>query len=84
MLMFSLLKKLCKDKFAKKTYHCVFIGYSYFHKGYQCLNPETNKVYISRHVVFDEQQFSFKTSITHAPTNAKSFLEATEFLDEEN
>jgi hypothetical protein len=53
---------------------CVFIGYSSVYKGYKCLDLTTNRVYISRHVVFDETSFPFKdfksssSPITSSPT----------------
>ena len=57
------LRNYGKDKFSKKTRPCVFIGYSPMHKGYRCLDTQSNWVHISRHVVFDESQFPFdKTS----------------------
>lgn len=31
------------NKFVKKTYPCVFIGYSLIHKGYQCYECQKNK-----------------------------------------
>lgn len=37
----------------------VFLGYSSLHKGYKCLHVPSNRVYISRDVVFDENVFSF-------------------------
>ena len=57
------LRNYGKDKFSKKTHPCVFIGYSAMHKGYRCLDTQSNHVYISRHVVFDESQFSFGKNI---------------------
>ena len=42
------------SKFMKKTYLCVLVRYSPIHKGYHCLEPQTRKFFISRHVVFDE------------------------------
>jgi hypothetical protein len=39
---------------------CVFIGYSSIYKGYKCLDLNTNRIYISRHVIFDESSFPFK------------------------
>ena len=62
--MFSYLRDYNISKFEKKTYPYVFIGYSPLHKGHHCLYPQTNQVYICRHVIFDELEFSFanKTS----------------------
>lgn len=42
---------------------CVFIGYSSSQKGYHCLDFQTNRIYISRHVLFDETQFPAKDSL---------------------
>ena len=38
---------------------CVFLGYSSMHLGYRCLSLITNRIYISRDVIFDEQVFPF-------------------------
>jgi histone deacetylase 1/2 len=37
-----------------RSVKCVFLGYSSTHKGYKCLHIPTNRIYISRDVVFDE------------------------------
>ena len=42
------------NKFSPKTYPCVFIGYNNLHEGCRWYHPFTRRVYISRHVVFDE------------------------------
>jgi hypothetical protein len=49
-------------KLASRSTHCVFLGYSADHKGYQCLNTSSTNIVISRHVVFDEAVFPFAAS----------------------
>ncbi|KAJ4793674.1 hypothetical protein LUZ62_044920 [Rhynchospora pubera] len=46
---------------------CVFVGYSTIQKGYRCLHIPSNKIYVSRHVQFDETAFPFKHQ-TMSPT----------------
>lgn len=36
-----------------------FLDYSPIHKGYKCLELTTNRVYLSRHTVLNENNFSF-------------------------
>jgi len=43
---------------------CVFLGYSSNYKGYWCFDPQTNRVYTSRHVVFDELNFYTQDTLT--------------------
>ena len=48
------LRPYNKRKLEFRSKKCVFLGYSSLHKGYKCLHVPTNRVYISRDVVFDE------------------------------
>lgn len=58
---FPYLRPYGKNKFDPKSLHCVFIGYSEKHKGYRCLHPPTGRVYVSRHVLFEESVFPYAT-----------------------
>jgi histone deacetylase 1/2 len=53
------LRPYNKRKLEFRSKKCVFLGYSSLHKGYKCLHVPTNRVYISRDVVFDENVFPF-------------------------
>jgi hypothetical protein len=44
-------------KLASRSTQCVFRGYSSDHQGYHCLDLSTNFLIISRHVIFDEDNF---------------------------
>lgn len=62
-------------KLEPRTTQCVFLGYSLNYKGYKCLDPTTGKVYMSRHVVFDESSFPLKTpSLTTSPNSPFTLL----------
>ena len=43
-----------RSKFDKKAIRCIFVGYDEQKKGWKCCDPNTNKIYVSRNVVFDE------------------------------
>jgi hypothetical protein len=51
-----------RHKFDPKTTLCVFVGYSDTYKGYKCFHPPSKKFFISRHVVFDELFFPYKSN----------------------
>jgi hypothetical protein len=54
------LRPFNSKKLAFRSTRCVFLGYSYLHKGFKCLEPSTGRVYISRDVIFDENVFPFE------------------------
>lgn len=53
------LRPYANNKFDPKSLLCVFLGYTEKHKGYRCLHPPTGRVYLSRHVLFDENRFPY-------------------------
>jgi hypothetical protein len=63
-------------KLCPRSSLCVFLGYSLHHKGYLCLERPSNRLIISRHVVFEENSFPF-FEVSSPPTCA-SF----DFLDD--
>ena len=61
-LLNRLPTKTAKHKLASRSAKCVLLGYSTNYKGYRCLNLSTNRIIVSRHVVFNEADFSFSAS----------------------
>ncbi|WVZ70805.1 hypothetical protein U9M48_019442 [Paspalum notatum var. saurae] len=69
------LPATASHKLAPRFAQCVFLGYSTHHKGYRCLDLSSNRVIISRHIIFDETSFPFAE---HTPTPPST--DALEFL----
>jgi len=59
------LRPYHSSKLSFRSSSCVFIGYSKNHLGYKCLHIPSGRVYIARHVVFNENSFPFSTSSPH-------------------
>ena len=66
------LRPYNSHKLEFRSKQCVFLGYSSIHKGYKCLHVATNRVYISRDVVFDENLFPFAVSLSPTPITTPS------------
>ncbi|CAA7059937.1 unnamed protein product [Microthlaspi erraticum] len=78
---FPTLRDYADNKFDPKSLKCVFMGYSAKLKGYRCLYPPTGRVYISRHVIFDENRFPFQDEYLsqHSPATtslSKAWLQS--------
>ena len=56
-ICFPLLKSYNAHKLLPYTSPCIFLGYPTHSKGYICQDPVTSRVYISRHVHFNEHEF---------------------------
>ena len=56
-LCFPNIHHVNTNKLSPRSTPCLFLGYPLNHRGYRCLDLKTNRIIISRHVVFDEHTF---------------------------
>ncbi|KAL4585655.1 hypothetical protein LXL04_010278 [Taraxacum kok-saghyz] len=68
-LCFPFLRPYNSHKLDFRSKPCVFIGYSPTHKGYLCYHQPTSRLYISRHVVFNEDVFPYQSNPTPLPSS---------------
>jgi hypothetical protein len=59
-LCFPYIKSYTSHKLEPKALPCIFIRYYQSQKRYRCLHLPTNRIYISRHVQFEEMIFPFQ------------------------
>ena len=59
-VFYPYLRDYNEHKFDYHTSKCIFIGYSPAHKGYKSLH-HFDRIYIARHVIFDEIAFPFSS-----------------------
>ena len=59
-------------KLQTRSTPCVFLGYSSTQSAYLCFDPSTNRLFVSRHVRFDEHTFPFPSLSAPIPTAAAS------------
>jgi hypothetical protein len=69
------LSATTSHKLDPRSAKCVFLGYSPHHKGYRCLDPLSNRIIPSRHVVFDESTFPFVEQQPTASSQDFDFLD---------
>lgn len=63
-----------RNKLSPRSTQCNFLGYPTDIKGYKYLDPVINKFLISRHVIFHEDIFPFKSTSSHFNSNDLSEL----------
>ncbi|GKE47260.1 retrovirus-related pol polyprotein from transposon TNT 1-94, partial [Tanacetum coccineum] len=61
-LVYPYLRDYSAHKLAPRSIPCVFIGYNPQYKGYKCLDPDSSRIYITRHARFDEVTFPFAST----------------------
>ncbi|KAF7130751.1 hypothetical protein RHSIM_Rhsim10G0179600 [Rhododendron simsii] len=64
---FVLLQKHQHTKLEPRSRLCYFLGYGIEHKGYQCWDPVSKRLRISRHVIFWEHQMFSSLSKFYLP-----------------
>ncbi|KAC9151527.1 hypothetical protein E3N88_46290 [Mikania micrantha] len=69
---FPYLRPYNNHKIDIRSTPCVFLGYSPAHHGYRCFDPNIERIYIVRHVRFNEHVFPYHKS---PPTPTPSQLE---------
>ena len=55
-LCFPWLRPYAPNKLQDRSLPCIFVGYSLTQSAYQCLEPISGRLYISRHVRFNETE----------------------------
>lgn len=46
-------------KLSPRSTPCIFLGYSSIYKSFWCFDPNTSRIYVTRHAQFDEFDFPF-------------------------
>ena len=66
------LRPYATSKLDSRSDKCIFLGYSASHLGYRCLSLTSDKLYISRDVIFQEHDYPFESSssINNSPSSS--------------
>ncbi|KAJ0474222.1 putative RNA-directed DNA polymerase [Helianthus annuus] len=77
--VFPYLRDYAKHKLEPRSLPCIFLGYSTSYKGFRCLDPSTNRVFISRLARFNKSSFPFQD--TNDSKELHNFLLTTFYED---
>ena len=69
-ICFPLLKSYNAHKLLPHTSPCIFLGYPAHSKGYICQDPVNSRIYISRHVHFNEHEFISSLALSTGTSQA--------------
>jgi len=61
-ICYPLTRPYNSNKMQPKSKACIFLGYSSTQNAYKCFDPHLQKLFISRHVLFDETQYHCTSS----------------------
>lgn len=67
---FPFLRPYNSHKLAYRSQECIFLGYSFVHKGYKWLAADGN-IYVSKDVLFHETRFPY-LDLFHSPTSSST------------
>ena len=66
---FSNFTASSSKKLRPRSVQCIFLGYAHQYKGYPGFDPQTGKIYTSRHVCFHETVFPYQTLVASSPSS---------------
>lgn len=72
MSLLSMAHPYTSHKLDPRSSLCVFVGYSDTQSAYYCLDPISNKIYVSLYVKFIEHSLPFSSSSMTAPPHTSS------------
>lgn len=67
---YPLLRSNAPNKLAFQNKQCIFLGYFSNHKGYWCFDPISKNVYLSQHVIFNDNLFPIQRQVDTSRTLA--------------